>query len=654
MALRTNLCPNPAVKNNTTDWFGGSRIPNATGLPRATAYSATSSTSAVLTPRGTVTGGQQYTFSVYFKATGNGTARAGIDWYASGSYSSSTSDVSVSVTNGQTYRLVVTATAPSRVTQGLMVLRGVPGQYTAVLYERGPLGDYFDGDSPGGSWTGTSGNSTSQIEDTPTLRPPGAVSEFAAGIPSVNPGPVSIAVGPGPGTGEAAGTPLVAPAQDIKAPPSVPSAEAAGTPRVVPGTTYVKPPGTASSEAVPKPTVAPGTVVLKAGAFVAPPDEDMIGTPNVTYGIAAVDLPKAYPHTETPYPQVQYELVCVARVPQASGPPLLLPVDPIDWVGLGYTDELSKPQQLSASVNVSALTEPVIQRLRQLQELGTELWLYRNGVMIFAGPLLGWQVQSDTVTLNASGLLSYLRWFYVLDDLTFKQVDQHLIATRLIDQWQETPYGHFGIDTTTVTASGVQRDATYLKKELHQVSKRVEELGLRQNGFDIEIDPSSRTLRCWYPQQGVDRSTGEDAVIFDARNITSGDIICSAAPGDVASDVFGTGTGNDSTIWSEKANQDMRQSFGRAGYAQTFDGVSEQATLDSYTQGALDARDSVLLVPGPGVRTTTDADLASYDVGDVVAYQLHEQLGVDGAFRIRKRTVTVSKVGTEQTAVEFV
>ncbi len=354
---------------------------------------------------------------------------------------------------------------------------------------------------------------------------------------------------------------------------------------------------------------------------------------------------------------VQYELVCMARIPQTTGPPLLLAVDPIDWTGLSYTDELSKPQQLQAGCQISGLTDAVVQRLRNLDELATELWLYRLGKLVFAGPLLGWQVQGETLTFNASGLLAYLKMMVIQQDLVFSQVDQFTMAHTMVDQWQNLDYGNFGIDTSTPSLSGVLRDGTYLQKELHNVQQRVTELGARQNGFDVSVDPSSRRFTLDYPIKGVDRSSGEDAIVFDDRNVTSPNIVASAAPGDVASEGYGTGTNSGAggdTIFSVASNLELRSRYGRSAVTATFDGVSQQDTLDAYTQGLIDARGNVLLVPGPNVRVTPDSDLGGYDVGDTVSYQLHSRLSVAGAFRIRKRQVTVSKTGQESTSIQFV
>lgn len=349
---------------------------------------------------------------------------------------------------------------------------------------------------------------------------------------------------------------------------------------------------------------------------------------------------------------VPYEVVVVARVPQTSGQPTFIEVDPIGWTGLSYTDELGAAQSCQIGAKISTLTEAVLQRLRSLAELATEIWIYRQGRVVFAGPLLTWQVQGESITINAAGLLAYTKMMVVNSDLVFKQVDQFVIARTLIDQWQSLEFGNFGIDTSSAGTSGVLRDATYLAKEMHNVGQRLGELGKRRDGFDLAIDPGTRKLRLSYPQQGIDRSAGEDAIVFDQRNITSPNVICSSAPGDVASEAYGTGTGQE-TIYGVKSNLVRRSQYGRTAYTATYDGVSEQATLDAYNQAAVDVRDRALMIPGPDTRVSPDADLSSYEVGDTVDYRLHDQLGLGGAFRLRKRTVSVSKTGRESVSVAF-
>lgn len=349
-----------------------------------------------------------------------------------------------------------------------------------------------------------------------------------------------------------------------------------------------------------------------------------------------------------------YDLGVVARIPQPVGPPVLVEVDAIDWSDLTWTNELSKPQTLTATCLYAGLTPPVRQRLEDPAALPLELWLHRNGQRVFAGPLRTARIDGENLNLGAAGLLDYLVGMVVHTDQVFAQVDQFTIAATLIDQWQLLEFGHHGILTDEVGLSGILRDATYLRDELHHVDQRVAELGRRINGFDIEVDPSSRRLQLWWPLKGVDRSSGEDAVVFDGRNITSSNVMISLAPGDVASEGYGTGTSAGAgALFSTKPNLELRARYGRTAVTGTWDSVSEQSTLDDHVQALVDARGSALIVPGPAARNTPDADLSSYAVGDTISYRPH-QLFSAGAFRIRKQAVQVSGAGQESITLEFV
>lgn len=351
-----------------------------------------------------------------------------------------------------------------------------------------------------------------------------------------------------------------------------------------------------------------------------------------------------------------YDLVVMARVPQASGPPLLIDVDPIEWTDLSFTNELSVAQELSVGCQLSNLTPGIVQRLRDLATQPTELWLYRNGRLVFAGPIQGGNATGEKVTITAKGILSYLRHMYVTADLVYKDVDQHTIVKGLVDHWQNLTYGNFGINTAAVATSGVTREVTYLKTELHNIAQRVEEMGKAANGFDVEIDPETRNLILWYPQKGIDRSSGEDAVVFDTRNITSSSVMFSAGPSDIATFGLGTGTAStgDGTTYGTAVNDDLMSKFGRAGIAGNWDQVPDQTTLNNHVQGMLDARNEPLVVPGPDARDTPDSNITTYSVGDTILYQPNELLMTTSAYRIRKQTVKVTGSGQESVSLEFV
>jgi hypothetical protein len=426
-------------------------------------------------------------------------------------------------------------------------------------------------------------------------------------------------------------------------PTGIPSEESWGTPLVNDG--VVRPSGIPSAESWGTATVSVGPVTVSPTSI---PSAEFFGVPFV---IIKFDLNKL---KRTAKPVVGYELICVGRVPQPSGPPTFIQVDSITWDGLNYTEELSGIPTLQAATQIRTLSDEVIQRLRSLRQLPCELWLYRDGQQVFSGPLTVWNTQSETLTMQASGLLGYMNYWPLDQDLVFSNTDQYTIAKALVDSWQNSPYGNFGIVTANIGASGVIRDATYKKNESNIIGQRLIELGRRENGFDISVDPVTRELQFWFPLQGVDRSDGEDAVVFDAMSITSNDVAASVAPGDVASDALGSTTGTTDPLYAVVFNPDIRAQFGRVGVSSTFDGVTEAGTLNDNLLGLLNARNDTLLVPGPKLRVVTDTALSKYGIGDTVVYRLHERLGIEGKFRIRKRSVSVSKNGAEEVSLEFV
>lgn len=480
--------------------------------------------------------------------------------------------------------------------------------------------------------SGATGTRTAVHSVTPAH--PGRSLSFAIRPGTITVSPTGIA------SAQAFGTPTLLSTLPV-APAGIASVEAFGSPTVEIG--KIRPVGVDTAEEWGTPAIAAGTVTISPagiGGAEAFGEPRLLTTFELSGQMGAVSR------------SIKYDLVLVARVPSAMGPPTLLQVDPIVWSGLSWSDELSKPQRLDVSASMATLTDAALQRFARARELPSELHLYRGGRLVFAGPLVNGQRQGETVTAYAVGLLGYAQYWRVDSDLVFTQADQFAIAKGLVDHWQGLEYGNFGIDTSAVGESGVLRDATYLAAEDHNIGTRLEELGRRNNGFDIEVDPITRRLQMHHPIKGVDRSSGPDAVIFDRSNITNANVAWSTAPGDVASEAYGVGTGGD-TVRSVKSNVDVRAQFGRCAVAASFDRVSQQATLDEHTQALLDARQEALIIPGPDVRVTPDVDPTTYSVGDTVSYVLSDRLGVTGAFRLRKRTIKVSDSGRELASFEF-
>lgn len=202
MATRTNLCPNPALKVDATGYFGPSGYARVTstgsGMPRTTGYAGTT-TGDIAPPKCSVTPGVTYRFSAYVYGVGttnNITFNA--NWYTGGSYTSSSGAGSTSVAQNTAVRIDSGAVvAPAGVNEALFAINGLDSaaQVTGFLYEASStLDTYFDGDSSGAVWTGTAGNSTSQISNgtAPSMRAAGTYLAGASGTSAVVPAPTGV------------------------------------------------------------------------------------------------------------------------------------------------------------------------------------------------------------------------------------------------------------------------------------------------------------------------------------------------------------------------------------------------------------------------------------------------------------------------------
>ena len=182
-----------------------------------------------------------------------------------------------------------------------------------------------------------------------------------------------------------------------------------------------------------------------------------------------------------------FECVLVARVPAASGPPALVEVDRLVFESLNYVDELNRPGGATVGCPLRSLSSAAKERLASLDAFPSEMWVYLGTDLVWAGEIQTVSVDGQTVKLGVSGLLGYLFRMGVTSDLIFTGEDQFTIAADMVDSWQDQAYGHYGIDTSSVGLSTVDRDRTYLRDELHNIGTRVTELGAVKDGFDSSV-----------------------------------------------------------------------------------------------------------------------------------------------------------------------
>lgn len=346
-----------------------------------------------------------------------------------------------------------------------------------------------------------------------------------------------------------------------------------------------------------------------------------------------------------------WQLRLVARTPQETTAPVLEEISELAFTSLTWVERLRCPSTLDADIDADTLDSEAKARLVDLAANPCELLLRRDGVIMFAGPVVGGG-GDRTITLHAPDLTGYLAYMAIIADTHYQDIDQHLIAADLIDQWQTLDFGNFGIDTSAVTPSGVTRTVTWLADEHHAVLPRIHDLGDADDGFDWHITPDTRALTLHHPQRGADVS---DDIVLTERNIASATETFSVAAGDFGSDAYGTGTSpSNPPLTTHRADTTARQAWGRSAIFATFDGVYDPATLDSLTDAHLATRTRQLFVPGPALNPVADCDVEHLEPGNTIGYRYTGALGPrTGTHRIATRTVTVDEKKIETLAVTF-
>lgn len=352
----------------------------------------------------------------------------------------------------------------------------------------------------------------------------------------------------------------------------------------------------------------------------------------------------------------EYTVTVSSRVPQSSGAPTVTEVDELKPIGsISYADELNGEGEASLSVEPEAVPSNVAALLKDLRVNPCELNIYRSNVVVWKGPLLSCQLQGPTLTLNARGLLYYLRYMTLEADLLYTSAtDQFTIGKGLVDAYQALSYGNYGIVTSGISTSGITRVRRYPYKENQNVFERLIELAEIENGFDIWVVPSTRALS-FDLEKGADKTA---TVFADVSNILNPNVFWSVSSEDIASDAIAVGVDDEGTpgIVGTANVAATRSSWGRATGFITADDVTSAGTIQDYAQRFVDTRKEQMFVPGPSTMVVKDVEPVDFETGDIISYSIKiGNLGmVSVSRRVRSRRVTIDEIGQEDMELELV
>ena len=196
MTTRHNLSPNPACGTDTTGWIAqGSlaRTTSITGMPVTTGIAVTGN-GFVKTPTAVAAPGDVFTVSFYIKNNSGSTISPGKQVFISytrsaggDTFPESFNTASIGVDGNVQRASFTTAAAPADTTGIYLTIdQLVVGiEVSATLPEKvGTLDSYFDGNTAGATWDGTTNNSTSTLPD-PSVTPSSLSISITLGSPTV-------------------------------------------------------------------------------------------------------------------------------------------------------------------------------------------------------------------------------------------------------------------------------------------------------------------------------------------------------------------------------------------------------------------------------------------------------------------------------------
>lgn len=190
----------------------------------------------------------------------------------------------------------------------------------------------------------------------------------------------------------------------------------------------------------------------------------------------------------------------------------------LPYFNIQMEDMLNDPGALRCDLpafhsNVSRLT---------VEEGVHELWLWRKGTLIFAGPL--WQITGDASSkvlhLTASGLLSYFNFRRIDQSFMFSSTtittrflrgstpdlihnNGPSIAGFFISWTQAKPNGNLHIVDAHTNGLPLRANLFYNWWERLNLLQEIQNLANEEDtGFDYAIDPSTREFRTYSPRRG--------------------------------------------------------------------------------------------------------------------------------------------------------
>ncbi|MFF2543987.1 hypothetical protein ACFVUY_15630 [Kitasatospora sp. NPDC058063] len=324
---------------------------------------------------------------------------------------------------------------------------------------------------------------------------------------------------------------------------------------------------------------------------------------------------------------------------------------------LSYTRILSAPGSAAVKLSFERFPWQALAPWRVL------IYVQRGQQVLWSGPLVGYDVdlEAETVTLSAVGLWEYYRRRQITSTATYSQLDQGLIARRLVEDYADgtgaiswnTGPAALSWDGSEVT--GVPRDRTYHAYERKFVGPVVEDLGAVRGGFGFRIDSGwlggrlTNTVR-FLPRDGepTDLVLDHGSTCDVPRVTVDGTAMTTEAA------VTGSGDGESQMVswwYNLPAETDPSRRIPRLSSVESRQDVVDPGTLTEYARQTIAAGSAPITIPSVRLYPGDHPGPGDVQVGHQVRVRvpISGRSLVDGRYLVTEITVRVGDDGEETT-----
>lgn len=313
----------------------------------------------------------------------------------------------------------------------------------------------------------------------------------------------------------------------------------------------------------------------------------------------------------------------------------LIDVLPMEDVSFGW--ELRGIGTLRGSIPMYADDLPAGRVIDATLPYRTKIFVERGDELVWGGwihEMPSYDSTTSTLNIVAEESLGYFGSRTVATS-RFDAVDQFDIARALIATAQAEEGGNFWMDLNATAFSGVLRDRGYSQFDQSSVLTMLTQLSEVTNGFDfttqvgrINADPYE-LLVLGYPRLG--RVTSASGIVFEYDRFSSGG-------GNVESYTWAdAGTAMATRVWANSETDEGVQLAVKADnalliangypileYSETFDRVSDVATLDSHAAAMSAFRSGPRVVAQFVMKAQAGIEIGDFQIGDDVLVRISD------------------------------